>query len=93
VQLFISYSHSNIENVIELVDTLRDGGYSPWFDDQLIPGKDWKNQISESIQKCDAFIFLLSKSSVTSDWCLWELKQASEFNKPTTNLDISKWFL
>ncbi len=81
--LFMSYAHVDKHTlVVPLVETLRDGGYDPWFDHSLIPGKPWKKQLLEAIERCDAFVYAMTPESLASEWCLWELKQAVDLGKP-----------
>jgi hypothetical protein len=81
-KLFISYAHVDKWYVNQLVETLRDGGYDPWYDHSLVPGQNWKVQLLAAIQECSAFIYAMTPESTTSQWCLWELKKAAQMGKP-----------
>jgi hypothetical protein len=41
--------------VAQLVDILRASNHDPWFDHQLVVGRDWKEQLQR--QLCDATSF------------------------------------
>src|SRR6266849_8974706 len=82
MRLFVSYAHVDEVRVAELAEILRAAGFDPWWDDRLDPGDDWKQELASRIALCDAFLFLLSADSVESEWCVWELAQATSLSKP-----------
>ncbi|NDJ77604.1 MAG: SUMF1/EgtB/PvdO family nonheme iron enzyme [Chloroflexi bacterium] len=88
MRLFISYAHSDIAMVRSLADILQRGGHDPWYDHRLLPGQHWKTVLHESIQQCDAFVYLLSPESVASEWCQWELAEAVKLGKPVVPILI-----
>lgn len=81
--LFISYAHMDKHIlVVPLAETLKDGGYEVWFDHELVPGRDWREQLLEEIERSSAFVYAMTPESVTSEYCLWELKEATKLQKP-----------
>lgn len=83
MRLFICYAHVDKATVKDwIVDRLRAGGHDVWFDDQLVAGQDWAQQLSEQIQRCDAFVYAMSPESVTDEWCQWEFAHAIDLGKP-----------
>ncbi|MBZ0275199.1 MAG: toll/interleukin-1 receptor domain-containing protein [Anaerolineae bacterium] len=50
MKLFISYVHTDIWQVKQLVEILRSGNHEPWFDDRLLAGQDWKDELEQSIK-------------------------------------------
>ncbi len=81
MRLFITYGRDNVDRVRELAQLLTAGGHTVWFDNQLMPGQDWKKELGEQIQRCDALVYALSKDSADSDWCKWELATAVRLKK------------
>ena len=81
-KLFISYARVDQVRVADLVDILRSGGFEPWWDDRLEPGDDWKESLRGRIAACDGFVCVLSPDSLDSEWCQWELAQASALSRP-----------
>lgn len=81
MRLFISYAHENTATVRELVDVLRAGGHFVWFDDQILPGQDWKRELGQKIAGSDAFVYALTQSSAGSEWCQWEFAEAARLQK------------
>jgi len=81
--VFISYSRFNIEDAEKFANYLQLSGYSTWFDKQGIAlGDKWVKQITDGITESDVVLFLISKSSIESDWCLNEILMAKDKKKP-----------
>jgi hypothetical protein len=81
MELFITYAHENMVKVRELAELLTAGGHTVWFDNQLLPGQDWKLELGNAIARCDAFVYALTKDSVASEWCEWEFATAVRLRK------------
>lgn len=81
MKLFISYAHTDRWQVNQIVSVLKSGGHDPWFDEQLLPGDDWKKRLLTAIQDCEIFVYVLSPESVESEWCQWEFARAIELDK------------
>jgi hypothetical protein len=65
---FISYSGADaIGFALKLCDALAAGPppIPVWLDKrQLIPGRDWAEQLAEAIKACDSFIFRMTRDSM-----------------------------
>jgi hypothetical protein len=81
MKLFVSYAHVDKWQIGQLVDILRDAGHDPWFDNKLLPGQDWKQELKAAIVNCEAFVYALTPESVASEWCQWEFATAVELGK------------
>ncbi len=81
MKLFMSYAHENIDAVRELVNILRAANYTVWFDEQLLPGQDWKQELGNAIMQCQVLVYVMTTTSLASEWCQWELSTASHFEK------------
>ena len=81
MRLFMTYARENVDDVRELVDILSASGHEVWFDNQLLPGQDWKTELTHQISQCEAFVYALTHESVTSEWCEWELATAVSLRK------------
>ncbi len=77
-KVFISYAREDIETARRLCDDLRKAGADTWLDDdELIPGQNWKTEITKAIKKSRHFIALLSTNSVEKrGFVQTELKEA-----------------
>lgn len=83
MRLFISYAHENQSIVNEwIVNKLTAAGHDAWFDDRLIAGQDWKQQLGQEIRRSDALVYCITPASVESDWCLWEVATAAALDIP-----------
>src|SRR5687767_12526817 len=81
MQLFLSYGRKSIDTVRETVDILTLGGHSVWFDDQLLPGQDFKEVLGAQISQSNGFVYALTTDTLSSEWCAWELATAIGFGK------------
>ena len=67
--VFISYSSREIETANQLKHILETNGVSCWMAPQSIPaGSDYGMEIPKAIEKCKAFLLLLSDASQKSNW-------------------------
>lgn len=53
-----------------------------WIDKSIRPGNDWRADIAEAIDRCTAFVFILSPHSLQSRYCREELYFAHVKAKP-----------
>jgi len=80
MRLFISYARVDKALVQDwVVNKLTAGGHEVWFDDRLIAGQGWQQQLSDQIQRNDALVYAMTPESVNSEWCRWELAKAVDY--------------
>jgi hypothetical protein len=82
--IFISHSSGDPDFSVtkSSADTLESIGISVWWDrDGLEAGDNFPVEILEAIIRQHFFIFIISKRSVQSKWCLRELIRATELGK------------
>ena len=66
-QVFIIYSRSDIENVRELTEKLRENGFNPWLDvDEITPGQIWKNTVTDALEKSAVALVIISENFLES---------------------------
>ena len=89
--LFIGYRSSDAAKVDRIARDLtllrHDDGtprYTTWQDKHNLPpaSPNWWNAIVDAIEKCEVFVFHLSRTSLTSEVCLAELEYAHKRNRP-----------
>lgn len=88
--VFISHSSSNEEALIPLFQSLNRLGlvaYIDWVNDrERLPreyaGADTAKVILERMRQSESFLFVVSKESLCSPWCLWEIGCASGLKMP-----------
>lgn len=86
VRVFLSYSHKDRVFLNEFKEYInifeRNGLIERWDDNELLPGEKWDDIIEEKMNKVDIVIFLISSSSLCSDYIHDnELKVAREMNE------------
>ena len=80
--VFISYSRENQQEVIKLVEYLREQGVAVWMDESDIHGATmWTKEIVEAIRASSLFILAISRHSTGSKNVVKELALASEREK------------
>ena len=75
--IFISYSAKDKDFVDRLSADLQHEGYDVWVDRQrLVAGASWVIATDKAISTAQAFIIVISKSSIRSSWVMYELDMA-----------------
>ena len=65
--VFISYCRKNQKDVAKLCHDLKRNGENIWWDQKLLPGQDWEQEIQKAIENCYAFICCFSKEMGKKD--------------------------
>ena len=82
-KIFISYSRNDIEITDKFINALSQAGMETWVDRESIKvGNSWRKEIVEAIDECDAFVFMMSSSSVASKNVHKEIILSQDSNKP-----------
>jgi WD40 repeat protein len=80
--VFISYSRKDIAFARRLHAGLIGAGLDTWIDwEDIAPSTDWMEEIQESIEQAETFIFIISSRSVTSETCSHEVTHAADNHK------------
>lgn len=100
--VFISYASEDEETATKIVETFKNMGVSVWFDKKALePADEYAEKIKKNIQKCKAFVPILSENVLTvnkrffkREWT-WAIDQSEWINPapfifPVTidNIDI-----
>ncbi len=82
-RIFISYSRLDQKIAQTIANDLRGiyGNENVWFDEDLMPGEEWREKLLSGIVDCDIFIFLVSPDSLDSEFCKKEFAQAQGARK------------
>lgn len=60
-RVFISYRRMDVAMAEAIYNKLKKAGFDPWLDLKKIPkGSNWNEAITDGIQRCDAFVLLVS---------------------------------
>ncbi|MCB1800723.1 MAG: toll/interleukin-1 receptor domain-containing protein [Gammaproteobacteria bacterium] len=74
--VFISYSRRDAPQADEIVSFLESDGFRVLIDRRDLPfGEEWKSELEYFIAEADCTVWLVSASSIDSQWCAWELEQ------------------
>jgi hypothetical protein len=88
-KIFISHSYQDREFVEWLKSNLSELGFEFWYDQQEISvGDNIKEKINKGIQSSNAFILVLSSSSIKSDWVKYEMNSALLLNAVKKGISI-----
>lgn len=79
--IFISYAREDHDEVLAVVDKMRSLGASVWFDENnLNPGEEYEELISEKIKQCKRFVSFISETTLLPGRRFFKL----EWNKAIT---------
>jgi len=81
MNIFISYSRADEQEVKQIIEDFDSLGYKVWFDKELSGGQSWWDRILSEIRNCDLFVFVLSVKSNNSTACSREYTYAYKLNK------------
>lgn len=81
MNVFLSYSRSDVEHVQDLAADIGAIGLTCWFDRELSGGESWWSSILKSVRDCDLYVFALSRSSLDSTACQREYEYAHALGK------------
>jgi hypothetical protein len=93
IQVFCSYSHSDIDFQRRLEKHLaalkRISAIELWYDNKITPGDNWRDGISENLEKADIILLLVSANFIASDYCYTvEMKRALELHESKQAISI-----
>ncbi len=80
--IFLSYSHRDSEPAAEIIRQMNADGFRIWYDEGLVPGKEWDENIARAIMGCSYFMALMSENYLGSANCRDELNYARDKKLP-----------
>jgi uncharacterized membrane protein len=90
MRFFVSYARADLHKVDPLAQRLRQAGNDVWLDIGLVGGQPWWDNILQQIREADAFIAIVSGSSLKSEACRIERQYAARLGKPILPLAIEE---
>lgn len=79
---FLSYSRRDIWVMRTVFQYLQTYSLDVWVDEKIEPGtQNWKKEITNSIDRSDGFIIIISPDSIASKWVNFELDHALNADK------------
>jgi hypothetical protein len=82
MRVFVSYSRRDVAAIASLTRGLKALGHEVWLDQELSGGLEWWVAILERIRDADAFVAVISNSSLMSVACSREREYAVALAKP-----------
>lgn len=80
--IYVSYSHRDKDVVKQIVDRMERHGFRVFrAESDLLASPDLHKQITEVIDHCTVFVFVISSASLESDYCQAELEYALSIRK------------
>lgn len=81
-KVFVSYSRTDVAFADQLVELLTDREFEAILDRHDIdPAEPWKDRLGALIFSADTVVFVLTKSSAQSTYCVWEVEEATRLGK------------
>lgn len=80
--IFVSYAHSDREQVYPEIARLHHAGYRVWYDEGITPGQEWTEEIGQALRRASYFLVYISARSVASHNVRNEINFALEHPKP-----------
>ncbi len=89
LRVFISYSRKDMKTADRIVDALKEKGIDVRIDRRDLPiAVEWQDELADMIRQSETVLWLVSKHSVNSEWCLWELATLTKLNKRLVPLQV-----
>ncbi|MCA9884076.1 MAG: toll/interleukin-1 receptor domain-containing protein [Anaerolineae bacterium] len=84
--VFISYSHSDSQDVIRIRDHFEQTGFSTWIDERIDYGDRWVKVIRNKIKACGVFVVVMTPEAEESEWVETEILVARKYKKTIIGL-------
>lgn len=76
-RIFLSYARTDLVDAKQLFEILDKQGCTVWMDlNEILAGDDFVRGLQDHLSRSDALVFLLTRQSAESSWCLAELQYA-----------------
>ncbi|KAH3743549.1 ultraviolet-B receptor UVR8 [Pelomyxa schiedti] len=76
-EVFLSYAHADLKFATKLKEELERNCLCCWIDTtRLAAGSDWRSDIGNGVLGSSVLVYIISKTSSVSDWCIKELHLA-----------------
>jgi hypothetical protein len=85
--VFVSYSSKDFDFAQTLVKSLRESGYSPWFNmTNIEPGDEWEPELLDGLKDASLAVLVVSPDSMQSSWVRKEWETLLAAKKPVLQL-------
>lgn len=77
MKVFLSYSQRDAVLARKIADGLRREGLVVWVPgEEILPGDNWADRVSQALNECDAMVALLTANTPASSNVQWEMGYA-----------------
>ena len=80
--IFVSYAHKDSDQVFPIMKILKSRGYRIWYDEGIVPGSEWTDNIAKRLNNSAMVIAFVTPNFTASDNCRRELNFALSKQKP-----------
>ncbi len=84
--VFVSYAHSDSDDVFPILERLNLEGYRIWYDEGISPGEEWPEVIAEHVAKSTIVLSFLSPNANASKYFRREITFAINEDKPVLGI-------
>lgn len=88
--IFVSYCHKDSEKVYPYIEKLNEAGYRVWYDDGIIAGSEWPEEIARKLEGASVFVAFISEAAVDSHNCRKEINHAVDKEKKLAVVFLEK---
>ncbi|MCC6590146.1 MAG: toll/interleukin-1 receptor domain-containing protein [Bryobacterales bacterium] len=90
-RIAICYARQNRETVLEIAQYLRSLGAVVWFDGEITPGSNWREEVIEAIGAAEIVIIVLSQAAMLAKELANEVQYLQDANKRLVGLQIDTY--
>jgi hypothetical protein len=80
--IFVSYAHKDGSVVFPIMEELANRGYRIWYDEGIVPGSEWPEDIAQHLSGSAVVIAFVTPNSMASVNCRREINYALAKGKP-----------
>lgn len=88
--IFVSYAHKDSKLVFQEIKKFHDKGYPIWYDQGIIAGKEWDDEVANALKSSSLVVAFISKNAMASKNVKNEIKFALEKNVPIVPIFLEK---
>lgn len=86
---YVSYTHKDIAVILPIIQRLRMDGYHIWYDEDILAGAEWAEQICEALLNSQGILCFISEVFVISNLTLQEVTLAESYQKNRIIVQLS----
>ena len=88
--VFVCYAHDDSAMVYPDIEWLHDQGFNVWYDEEVSPGTVWRNELADSIEGSNLFLYFVTPQSVDSIYCQREVNFGVDHGIPVLAVHLEE---